>query len=197
MARSLTLISAPAETPITLAEAKAQIRLESSVTADDDLLTAIIEAATESVQAATGLQLVTATWELALDSFADVGTLPKVPLAAITSIKYDDEDDVEQTVSTDVYGSQTPRYLPGSVYLKDGQSWPSDVLGDPGAVRVRYTAGYGAASDVPSDLKCAVKMMVGHLYENREAVVIGTIATELPLGVANLLSHRSVAGVPS
>lgn len=46
---------------------------------------------------------------------------------------------------------------------------------------------------IPASIKHAIKLMVGHYYENREPVNIGNITTELPLGVADLLGqYRSI-----
>lgn len=49
--------------------------------------------------------------------------------------------------------------------------------------------------DVPEDLKGALKMLVGHLYENREASFIGQgQVTEVPLGFYDLIgSYRKWA----
>lgn len=45
-------------------------------------------------------------------------------------------------------------------------------------------------------IKAACLLILGHLYANREDVVIGTIATELPTGSVSLLtSHRIGWGV--
>lgn len=42
--------------------------------------------------------------------------------------------------------------------------------------------------EVPGALeKAAMLLLIGHLYENREAVNIGNTTTEVPLGVKNLL----------
>lgn len=56
---------------------------------------------------------------------------------------------------------------------------------------------YEAAEDVPADdeyplvmndaIRSAILLMVGHWYENREAVIVGTSASELPLAVERLL----------
>lgn len=43
---------------------------------------------------------------------------------------------------------------------------------------------------VPADLKEAVRMLVGHWYENREASVIGISASLLPLGVKDIIRDR-------
>ena len=50
------------------------------------------------------------------------------------------------------------------------------------------------AADIPASFKSALLLLVGHSYANREAVVIGTAAEVLPMGVVPLLwSSRSLA----
>lgn len=45
---------------------------------------------------------------------------------------------------------------------------------------------------VPADLKEAILQLVGHLYENREATLIGISAEELPLGFREIIDqHRA------
>lgn len=58
----------------------------------------------------------------------------------------------------------------------------------------------GDAGDTPmvcnKQIQAACLLILGHLYANREDVVIGTIATELPKGsVALLTPHRVGWGV--
>ena len=40
------------------------------------------------------------------------------------------------------------------------------------------------------DVEQAILLLVGHWYANREAVVIGTIASDIPLAVERLLWYR-------
>jgi hypothetical protein len=63
----LQLITPAAEEPVSLAEAKRHLRVES---ADDDaLIGSLISAARQSAETLTGRQFVTARWKLVLDSF--------------------------------------------------------------------------------------------------------------------------------
>lgn len=50
---------------------------------------------------------------------------------------------------------------------------------------------YGGESQgpVPEALKQAVRMLVGHWYENREASVVGVAAQPLPMGVDAIVSE--------
>jgi len=79
---------------------------------------------------------------------------------------------------------------PGRLALAYGESWPSATLRPHNGVCVTYIAGYGdAAADVPEDITRAILLMVGHLYENREAVITGSGAgsKELEMAVDALL----------
>jgi len=57
---------------------------------------------------------------------------------------------------------------------------------------LRYTgAAFADGEEWPASLKHAVRLLVGHLYENREATLIGISADMLPLGFADLVApHR-------
>lgn len=47
-------------------------------------------------------------------------------------------------------------------------------------------------AEVPGDLKEAVRQLVGHLYENREATLIGVTAEEVPFGIWDIINqHRA------
>lgn len=44
-----------------------------------------------------------------------------------------------------------------------------------------------AIDSFPASFKAALLLLIGHSYANREAVVTGTIASELPMAVQSLL----------
>uniref|UniRef100_A0A6M3K180 Putative head-tail connector n=1 Tax=viral metagenome TaxID=1070528 RepID=A0A6M3K180_9ZZZZ len=80
---------------------------------------------------------------------------------------------------------------PGRISLAYGKSWPTTTLRPVNGIKVTFTAGYGdAASSVPAAVRQAMLLLIGHLYENREAVVTGTMVNEMPLGVSALLWKR-------
>jgi len=165
---NLEIVTAPATGPVTLVEAKNWARVD--ITEDDDLITSLIENATDQIQIVTGRQLVTATYDYFSSTWElnDKGIL-EIPLgnvASITSIKYKDSDNNLITWDASKYEvnlkSQIAQIRPVS-----SESFPS--LGDEfNSVEIRFTAGYGAASSVPDRLKTAVYMMVSDAYENRE-----------------------------
>jgi len=178
------LVTAPAATPVSLVEAKAQCRVDSSDS--DDFITALIAAAVSHLDGWTGILgrcLITQTWRQDYDGFCREMRLPLFPGASITSVKYDDADDVEQTVGASNYDLLTDD-LGAYVRFKDDYSFPTTHDEGP-VVRITYVVGEATA---PQAIKHAMLMMVGHWYENREAVVVGVNAAPLPMAVDALLA---------
>ena len=185
---SLTLFTAPAEEPITLQEAKAHLRVDG--TADDALISALIQAARQHIDGRDGWlgrALMQQTWDYAIDEFpdADFIPLPLAPVQSITSITYTDTNGASQTFSSASYVLGADLAWKPRVNLGYGLSWAS-TRGVPDAVKVRFVAGYANAADVPGPIKAALLLMIGHLHENREATA-DRVLTELPLGVDSLL----------
>lgn len=182
MGYALELITPPGETLLTLAEVKAQCRVDGT---DEDALLAMFMAAAENHvsgrDAVTGRAMVTQVWELRIECFprSRYIRLPLPPLQSIDSVKYTDVDGVSQTMpSTDYRLHQ--QYGLGFVELAAGKEWPGDLIDEQEAVQIRFTCGYGAASAVPSAVKAAALLIAGSLYRNREADITGTIVAENP-----------------
>jgi uncharacterized phiE125 gp8 family phage protein len=190
----LKLILAPDHEPITLIEARLHLRLDATGSPashpDDALVTSLIKAARQHIDGKDGLlsrALITQTWELQLDGFpVNEIRLALPPLQSVSSVKYDDTAGVEQTVATANYAvdAVTP---PGWVIPITGFSWPA-TMETPNAVRIRFVAGYGNAAAVPEPIKAAMKLLIGHLYENREEVAVAQTVSILPMAAEALLS---------
>lgn len=161
----LTLMTPPTEEPVTLAEAKLYLRIDHDV--EDGLLSALLVAAREYVEMYTRRQLVTATWELTLDTWPACIRPPRPPLQAVTALTYLDSTATLQTLDPSAYQVDIT-VEPGRIVPAAGASWPA-LAPVPGAARVRYTAGFGAAAAVPETYKAAIKLLLGDLYEHREA----------------------------
>jgi uncharacterized phiE125 gp8 family phage protein len=157
---SLRLITAPASYPVTLAEAKAQCRVEGSD--EDTLLGGLISAATDHVEQYTGRAIVSQTWELVLDDFSNAMLIPKGPVTAVSSVKYIDTADVEQTVTDTNYtldDASDPQWL---VKASD-YTWPT-VAGGVNNVIIRFVCGYAT---VPPSIKHAILLLIAQWYDNR------------------------------
>lgn len=197
----LKLVTAPDAEPVSLALAKTHCNI--SISADDALVDSMIVAARRFAEKFTRRAFVTQTWDFFADNFPACDRrnrwsaiqLPKPPLVSVTHVKYVDAAGTLQTISTDVYDLQQPTDGPGQVFLKYGQSWPTSRC-QANAVQIRFVAGYGTADAVPETIKKAILFMVGHWYENREGVVVGTISKEIEFAVTNLLRSERPKGYP-
>ena len=82
---SLRLVTPPASPPVSLAEAKAFLRVDHD--AEDDLIAGIIAAATNLLDGRTGILgrcLEAQTWELAIDRFPSAEV--QLPLGPVVSV---------------------------------------------------------------------------------------------------------------
>ena len=185
---NLTQITPPTTEPVSLQQAKDHLRLDHD--SEDELVARLVSAARQLVESDTRRALVTQTWDYAVDydwpseddkrlGAVNRIVLPKPPVQSVTSVKYIDTAGVEQTLASNQYllrnGVIEPAY---------GVTWPS-VREQMAAVTVRYVCGYGAASAVPEQIKHAIRLLVGHWFSHREAVVSGTM-NELPMAVQSL-----------
>lgn len=196
----IKLITAPVDEPITIEEAKNHLRV--SGTDQDDLIGAFIEAARARVEEDIQRALITQTWELTRDWFdatsvtsPTVITLPYSPVSALKRVSYVDSAGATQLLHDEI-GSPPltsnvlldSHSIPARIAPVAGGSWPA-VEARINAVTIRYEAGYGANGDaVPAPIKQAILMLIGHWYENREAINVGNITNELPLAAQWLLA---------
>lgn len=173
--------------PITLAQAKLHLRVDHDD--EDDYIEALIVTAREYAEAFQRRKLMQGTLTQDLNEFPEGGgpiRLLYPPLISVTSITYLDEDGVQQTLPSANYRVVNDD-IGATIEPEFDYSWPitRDVSN---AVRVTYVAGYGAsAASVPGTTKTAMLLLIAHWYENREAVVVGTIAAPAPLAVDTLL----------
>lgn len=194
--RSLTRASGPAVEPVTLAEAKAHLRVDDS--GSDSEITAMIQAAREWVEAYLDRTLVNTQWVMRLDKFPDDGTqdvpLPRPPMATsgtatAVALTFTYETGTTATYSTASYRVDR-NATPGSIKTLYGQTWPPH-LWDDNAISVTWWAGYGATgASVPAAIRHAILMLVGHWYENRSTVLVGSTSKPLELAVESLLSTQ-------
>lgn len=202
---SLTLITGPSIDPVSLGEAKAQLKFTSSE--EDGLVAGYIIAARTHCEDHTSRVFMTQTWEMKLDAnwptVFDRPTvskrtrilLPNPPAQSVTSITYIDTTGTPQTLAPsqyafskgDIFGFIEPAY---------GASWPP-VRNQLETITVRYVAGYGSSpGDLPEPIRQAILFLIGHYAENREPVAVDIRGTpiELPLTVTSLLQRYQTEG---
>lgn len=177
---SKALITPPAALPVTLADVKAHLRVETDD--EDDYLSDLIATATAQVEAETGRALIGQTWRVYRDDWPADGLveLPVSPVRAIAEIR--------------VYGVDgAPATLAGDAYLLDAVSDPPRLLLAapplPGAalngIEIDVEAGFGdTGADVPDTLVRAILVLAAHWHEHRGAEALGGV----PQGFARLIA---------
>ena len=179
----LTLNAAATDHPVSLAEAKLHLRQDGDD--EENLIEALIAAATSAVEEETGRALITQTWDVAVSPPAGKVSIPLAPVASISAMNYYDSDDVSQSLTVgDFYLFKDNNRA--SVCPKDNIDWPT-MKDRPDALTITFIAGYGDETAVPQPLKQAILMLVAHWYENREAV--GRRMNNLPLAFQHLLAQ--------
>ena len=181
----LVLKTAPTSTVISLAEAKAFLRIDSDYDDDDTYITSLINVATQVVEEFTRRRLITQSYYLYYDEFPPYIDLQIGIVQPFYTIRYYDTDNVQQTLATSEYDVDD-KIRPGRIYESKDGSFP-DTYDRPNAVEVEFVVGT-SASEVPAPIIQSIYIIVGRYYENRQDVVTGTIASELPLMVDHLLT---------
>ena len=194
---NLKVLVQPTVEPVSLADMKEFLRVTAS--SEDTTITALIAAAREHVERFTRRTLTYTTYRLTMDAFPDGDIeLPRSAAAALAAntvtgiayatprVRYYDGDGDLQTMVLDTDYELLLDDNPPRIVTLALEVWPLTLTGQRGAVEVDFIAGYGAtAASVPPMLRQAVRMLVSHWYEHREAV--GNFGQEVPLAVDSIL----------
>lgn len=181
---------ADAYSPITLAEAKAYLRVDSDD--EDDLIGGLINAAAGAIESETGLACKVKTVAFTFAKFSPRLMCLRGPVLAIDSVTYIDTAGDEQTLPSDQYRVRSFAGVP-VLNPATGVSWPATDSCD-GAVTVTASIGHTTRADIDDRIKMAAKLLVGHWYANREAVMDGAPG-EVPMTVRYLLADLRLANV--
>ena len=187
--------TSPAVEPVTIAEAKAHLRITHSD--EDSLITSLIVAARNYVEGLANRPLVNRTYTLKLDRFPARYEiiLPAGRVSAVSSVAYVDTNGQTQTLSASAYTVETQR-LPGSIVIAPAiiSAWPTTrFYAGLASVTIGYTAGYGAAAaNVPQALRQAVLMAVAYWYDIARETGSEVSLSEVPHGVESLARLFSV-----
>jgi len=179
-------ITGPALEPISLNEAKAWLKVDTS--ADDALIAALILSARIAVEQATRLQLITQSWRLVADHWPRRGRaewralavpLALSPVQAISSITLYDQYDVATIIDPATYRLDRSTALPRLIF---SQLPPVPQRLFQG-IAIELTAGFGdAPTSVPEPLRQAIKLLISHYYVNR-----GDVNAPMPVMVQALI----------
>lgn len=179
------LLVAPTVEPITLVEAKNQLRLTSLQTFDDDYITALIPVARDRAENYCNRFFTEQQVTIVYEAGFPVSTfyLPYPDLISIEEINYTDQTGVNVLVDGADYSYDKQRQA-----LIPTDSWPAD------AESVKITVNTGAPIEFEG-AKQAMLMMLTDMYELRTETVVGASVAENKAVCALLYPYRVNLGI--
>lgn len=173
---------------------KKQLNLPSTATDDDTWLASAASVARSMIERmiAGGYAIRLQTKQLTLNKFpsSELGEIELTfpPYNAISSITYYDGNNSSTTLASSDYRVIDPgNGHRARMFPAIDKVWPV-TKSRQDAVVIEFTCGSTASSNVSPTIGHAVKVLVDHWYENRGALIIGTISQELQLGIQALLA---------
>lgn len=159
----------PIEPVVTVEDVRNQAKI--SDTNSDSVLEGYVYTAIDEAEQYLGRGLLTQTWVLVLDYFANIIPLPMAaPLQSVTSVQYYDTSGTQQTLATSYYDTDLIS-RPGRVVLKPNQTWP-DTQSDRrnGTVTITYVVGWLTPVDVPAKIRQGILQYVTYLDQDRDGL---------------------------
>jgi len=174
--------------PVTLADAKANLRLDHD--GEDALIGSLIRAAREEIEASCGLALIDQSWRLTLDRLPPSGRvlLRRHPVREVQSVTVFGSDG-EASLVDPAFFSLDAHARPARLHFHTTPT-PGAVLN---GVEIDFVAGFGeAGTDVPDLIKRAILLLVAHWYEFRAAFGAAEQPVSWPAGYDRLIApYRS------
>lgn len=154
------IVTDAANDPVTVDEAKEWLNIDVDFTADDTLISNMITACMEMLERESGYNFFAKTCRATFSSVGKSVQLPYPPVTSITSVKYLKDDFTTETLTA------------GEIYqLVNGllEFNTNNLLNYP--IEVVYVSGY-TASNIPEQLKQALKRSISYNYEHRGDVEV-------------------------
>ncbi|MEL7109544.1 MAG: hypothetical protein AAGL99_09780 [Pseudomonadota bacterium] len=181
----LTVLTPPAEDPVTLDAVKAFLRIGDA--SEDGLAADLIGAARARLERVAGLALVDQSirfiWRDWSATSHGGARLPVSPVRQLIAVRFVDEE-AGTTEVTDQFQIVCDRLV-----LRPWNALPSVPPG--GHVEIDLRVGFGAAADVPDDLSEALLRLIGAMYSTRTPGAFDlSAAGGLPQNVQAILDAR-------
>lgn len=169
--------------PVTLAQIKADLKVETA--AEDDFLQRTLAGALSHIETQCGLVCIQRDQEFSFDHFGRAIMLPLFPVdAESVQVKYLDRSGEEQSLVVRAVKRARRTFLAPEI----GACWPADVACGLGVITVNASVGYANPSEVPDDIKTAIRIFCGDRYRNREGGA-------LPAAIDDLINEYRPRGV--
>lgn len=185
----LVLTEGPAVEPVSLAELKAQTRVDGSD--EDTLLSSLIVAARIHVEQTFGLALINQDWSYFFDKWPDRPEIraPLTPIRQVSALRVYDCYGVAANLNADDYiADVSPRSI--RIARRAGATWPTPGRQTNG-VEIGFSAGFGAEGrEVPEPIRRAILLLAAWWFDEREPTAAEQLSYTPPAILALLGPYR-------
>jgi len=171
----LRVVSPSVVAPLTLAEAKAHLRVDADDDDHDAVIGALLAAASAHVEQWLGYPLLVGQMELTAPAprGADPVPLAAGPVVVVSGVEIMTAGVYAALPGGDwVYRQTGPNS--GRIRLVGAARWPV-VDDDDAALRVSLAAGWAAPGDIPFPLRAAIMLTLGDLFTNRDGKIVSNM----------------------
>jgi len=177
--------------PVSVETARSYLR---SSSADDTVLAMCISAARRACENYTGRTYAKRTLELRWAELGNVLAVSRGPLGSVTEFGYVNTTGTETLFTSSDYSLEGKTAHSTTIRFRESFTAPSDIATDrssPIFLRGMFGPDATTVGAIPADVTQAILWTTEHFFDNRNVVITGTIATELPRGIENVLRpHR-------
>ncbi len=185
----LIVTQSPDYEPVTVEMVRAHTVLETDDASAQLQISHWIESAKDQLQDETGRYFCRHTVKYKVSAFPNgKWRLPTAPIKAITSIEYIDEDEAPQTLAGEEY---IEKLSDDYSYLFPVDTWPS-TDGSELSIVITMEVGEENPNNIKKNVIQAMLLLISHYDQNPSAVVVGTIASDLPIGVDRAISSSKL-----
>jgi uncharacterized phiE125 gp8 family phage protein len=191
METTYKVVTQPTTEPLSLTEAKSHLRVLHND--EDDFIRGLISAAREFCETYQNRFYIETIADMYLQAVSACQTIqiPKPPTVSVESITVRYTDGTSAVIPSTEYEVHTENEPACIIFNRDANvdTDSTKELLQVNPYVVRFTGGYGTTpSDVPAMAKHAMKLIIGHYYENREDTLPGVMITAIPMGARRLLN---------
>lgn len=180
------LVAGPIVEPITTQEAKTHLNIKSST--HDTYIDSLRVTARKQIERYLNRALITQSWKVYYDCWHYQLLIPFGSLSEVTTVKYYNIGGTLTTLTEADYYWVVTTTDPGRIVRKYDATYPELQYGRPDAIEIAFTAGYGATSAaIPDEIKHAMKLLIGDMFEHRGQVVIGDRVSKIPSYITDLI----------
>jgi uncharacterized phiE125 gp8 family phage protein len=195
---SIRPLSLPTSEPMSVAQAKAHLRIPADVTEFDEIVADLIASARDYIEQTYNLRILPQDVEIGFLQFpkGDRIRLPIWPVQSLNYFHYTTAAEETLAIDLNVLVKARLHRKPAEIALRFSQVWPAVITDTSEGLQIGLTVGWetGDSPELlprPPQINQAMRLLIGHGFNNGSAVTLGTLdkSDPLALGVDSLMAN--------